>query len=99
MRISLKHKFGTCPIKSLVRVVTYIGIWSIFRIAQTHWSENIRILLTNLMQNNLGLRGNGCYFKALIRKSEIYALMTYVRLKLAKGNLKNYAKSSFKSTF
>ena len=36
MRISLKHKFGTFPVNCLIRDVNYIGIWSIFNIAQTH---------------------------------------------------------------
>ena len=58
MRICLKHKFGTFLINHLIRVVTYIGIWSIFHIAQTHLVKKSSILLTNLMRNNLGLKGN-----------------------------------------
>ena len=35
MRIDLKHKLVTFLINRLIRVVPYIGIWSIFHIAQT----------------------------------------------------------------
>ena len=35
MRIDLKHKLVTFLMNRLIRVVTYIGIWSMFHIAQT----------------------------------------------------------------
>ena len=68
MRISLKHKFGTFPIKLLELLLTLVFV-AYFILHTLTWSE--KILLTILMQNNLGLRGNGSYFKAVSRKSEV----------------------------
>ena len=65
MRICLKHKFGTFFIKRLTGVVPYV-----VHIALVHLVR-IQILLTNLIQSNLGLKGNRCYFKLASRKSEI----------------------------
>ena len=95
--VQFSIKFGTLLINRLIGVVTLVyGAYFILR--KLNWSENIQILLTNLIQNNLGLKGNGCYFKAVSRKSEIHALLAYVRLKLATSKLKNYAKPSLKFT-
>ena len=51
------------------------------------------------MQKNLGLRGNGRSFKVVSRKSKIFALLIYVRSKLATSKLRDYPKSSLEFTF